>query len=71
MYITFSNTVEQSRLSMINMTYGSYIDMWFGLVGTAGWLWVGMLWHDRALIMLNAVLVALLGAGLMNFYFGV
>ena len=48
-----------------------HIDMWFGLVGTAGWLWVGMLWHDRALIMLNAVLVALLGAGLMNFYFGV
>ena len=46
------------------------VDMWFGLFGTAGWLWVGYLWHDRALIMLNAVLVTLLMAGLMNFYFG-
>ena len=47
-----------------------HIDMWFGIVGTLGWLWVGMLWHDRALILLNGVLVTLIGIGLMNFYFG-
>ena len=47
-----------------------HIDMWFGLVGTVGWAWVGYLWHDRALLFLNAVLVTLLIMGLMNYYFG-
>ena len=44
------------------------VDLWFGLFGTAGWFWVGMLWHDRALIMLNAVLVTLIFMGLLKFY---
>ena len=47
------------------------VDLWFGLFGTIGWFWVGMLWHDRALILLNGVLVTLIGIGLMKFYFGV
>ena len=46
-----------------------HIDLWFGLIGTVGWLWVGMLWHDRALIFLNAVLVTLIVVGLLNFSF--
>ena len=48
-----------------------HIDMWFGLFGTLGWAWVGYLWHDRALLFLNAVLVTLLIIGLMNYYFGI
>ena len=48
-----------------------HIDMWFGLVGTVGWAWVGYLWHDRALLFLNAILVTLLIIGLMNYYFGI
>jgi hypothetical protein len=48
-----------------------HIDMWFGLVGTVGWAWVGYLWHDRALLFLNAILVTLLIMGLMNYYFGI
>jgi hypothetical protein len=46
------------------------VDLWFGLFGTMGWLWVGMLWHDRALVFLNGVLVTLILMGLMNYYFG-
>ena len=48
-----------------------HIDMWFGLFGTLGWAYVGYLWHDRALLVLNAILVTLLVLGLMNYYFGV
>lgn len=44
-------------------------DMWFSFVGTIGWFWVGMLWHDRALIMLNATLSTLLFMGLLKLYF--
>ena len=47
------------------------VDMWFGLFGTLGWAWVGFLWHDRALLVLNVVLVTLLVLGLTNFYFGI
>jgi len=36
-----------------------------------GWAWVGYLWHDRALLFLNAILVTLLIIGLMNYYFGI
>ena len=44
--------------------------MWFSIFGTAGWFWVGMLWHDRALILLNGVLTTLLAMGLVKLYFG-
>jgi len=46
------------------------VDLWFGLFGTIGWFAVGMLWHDRALVFLNGVLVTLIIMGLMNFYSG-
>ena len=40
------------------------------LVGMIAWLVVGILWHDRALIVLNAVSVAIYGVGIMNSWFG-
>ena len=47
-----------------------HIDLWFGIFGTLGWFWVGYLWHDRALILLNGVLVTLIFMGLLKYYFG-
>ena len=47
-----------------------HIDLWFGLFGTVGWFIVGYLWHDRALILLNGVLVTLIFTGLLNYYYG-
>lgn len=29
-------------------------DLLLSIVGVAGWLWVGLLWKDRALVMLNS-----------------
>jgi hypothetical protein len=40
------------------------------MIGVAGWLWVGILWHDRALIVLNSIGVALLGLGLLKHWVG-
>jgi len=42
------------------------IDVWFSVIGTAGWFVVGMLWKDRALIILNAVLVFILAQGIIR-----
>ena len=47
-----------------------HVDLWFGLFGTVGWFVVGYLWHDRALILLNGVLVTLIFTGLLNYYYG-
>lgn len=30
-------------------------DLMFGLAGIVGWLWVSIIWKDRALIILNAI----------------
>ena len=40
------------------------------VIGVAGWLWVGYLWHDRALIVLNSIGIAVLGLGIMKYFFG-
>ena len=41
-------------------------DQVFSFVGTAMWLWVGLQWKDRALTVLNSVLMFVLGAGLLR-----
>ena len=41
-------------------------DIIFSLIGTFGWLYVGLAWKDRALIMLNAVIVVMLTSGLLR-----
>lgn len=44
----------------------NYLDQVFSLVGCMGWTWVGLLWKDRALIILNSVLVFILGSALFG-----
>jgi len=39
-------------------------------IGVTGWLVVGMLWHDRALIFLNAFAIFVYATGLLNHYYG-
>ena len=41
-------------------------DLYFSFIGTGGWLVVGFLWHDRALIFLNAVLSTVLLIGILR-----
>ena len=46
------------------------INIVFHLIGVGGWLVVGMLWHDRALIFLNGVAIFVFATGLLNHYYG-
>lgn len=43
-------------------------NLFFHLVGVTGWLVVGMLWHDRALITINAVGVFIFLTGIGKYY---
>ena len=42
-----------------------FVDLCLSLIGVSGWLWVGLLWKDRALIILNAAGIVLLARNLM------
>lgn len=42
------------------------LDMVFGTLGTVFWLWVSIIWKDRALIILNVVMFMLLFSGLLK-----
>ena len=43
-------------------------NLFFHLVGVYGWLVVGMLWHDRALITINSVGVFIFLTGIGKYY---
>jgi len=45
-------------------------DLVLSFVGCLGWLWVGVLWKDRALIILNAVAVVILFSGILKLFLG-
>ena len=44
-------------------------DVVFSLLGTFGWLYVGLAWKDRALIVLNAVITFMLFTALLRYIF--
>lgn len=44
-------------------------DQSLSLVGTMMWLWVGLQWKDRALTVLNTVLVFVLAVGVLRYIF--
>ena len=65
----FSSIVILSGMVLTSASIEPW-NMWTHLVGVSGWLVVGMLWHDRSLIVLNAVSLAIYSLGILNFYFG-
>ena len=42
----------------------------FHLVGLIGWLIVSLMWNDRALIIINAVGIAIMANGLIGYFVG-
>ena len=42
------------------------IDLILSIIGVAAWLWVGLIWKDRALIILNAVGLVILFKNLLT-----
>jgi len=42
-------------------------NLFLQFIGLVGWLIVGMLWHDRSLIVLNAFGIAIILTGIMNY----
>ena len=46
------------------------INLFFHLSGVSGWFVVGMLWHDRSLIVVNGIAVTIFLMGIIKHFFG-
>ena len=46
------------------------LNLYIANLGFIGWFIVGMLWHDRALIVLNAISFVIYSMGILNYYYG-
>jgi len=44
------------------------LNLYFHLGGLAGWFVVGMIWNDRAIIIINAIGIAIMANGLLTYY---
>ena len=45
-------------------------NLFFHFVGVMGWLIVGVMWHDRALMGVNSVAAMIFFMGILNYFFG-
>ena len=58
-------------LGMILSSANIYpLNIWVHMFGVTGWLIVGLLWHDRALIFLNSIAIFVFASGLITYYYG-
>ena len=46
------------------------INLFFHLIGVSGWFVVGMLWHDRSLIVVNGIAMSIFMMGIIKHFFG-
>jgi len=51
------------------VTQLAWLDMLLSWVGSVGWFFVGLLWKDRAVLILNGVISIILFSGLINLWF--
>jgi len=66
-----SSTILLSAMMVRSNPELTVYDQGLSLIGCFGWLLVALIWKDRALIILNAVAVIILGSGLINTITGV
>jgi hypothetical protein len=55
-----SSTILLTGMSIRGLEGLQVMDLMLSIIGVTGWLWVGLLWKDRALILLNGIGLALL-----------
>ena len=69
-YIKWASSITLIFAMLFTSANMFHINLFVANVGFIGWLVVGMLWHDRSLIVLNAVSLAIYTSGILNHYYG-
>ena len=70
-YIKWFSSITLIIAMMFTAIEAMPINLIIANIGFIGWLVVGMLWHDRALIVLNSISLAIYTLGIINYYFGI
>ena len=61
-----SSFIIVTAMSLRGIEGMQFYDLILSLIGVTGWLWVGLIWKDRALIILNAVGLVILFKNLLT-----
>jgi len=69
-YIKWASSITLIFAMMFTAIEAMPINLFIANIGFIGWLVVGMLWHDRALIVLNSISLAIYTLGIINYYYG-
>ena len=69
-YIKWASSITLIIAMLFTSTNMFPLNLFVANIGFVGWLIVGMLWHDRSLIVLNAVSLAIYSLGILNHYYG-
>ena len=70
-YIKWASSITLNFAMLFTSANMFPINLYIANIGFIGWLTVGMLWHDRSLIVLNAVSLAIYTLGILNHHFGI
>ena len=66
-YIKWASSVIL-LVGMLLTTHNIYpVNLIFHLLGVMGWMFVALLWNDRALIIINAVSISIFANGLLSY----
>ena len=68
-YIKWASSITLIFAMMFTAIEAMPINLFIANIGFIGWLCVGMLWHDRALIVLNSISLAIYTLGIINYYY--
>ena len=69
-YIKWASSITLIIAMMFTAVELFPLNTFIANIGFIGWLIVGMLWHDRSLIVLNAISLAIYSMGILNYYYG-
>ena len=68
-YIKWASSITLIFAMMFTAVELFPINMFVANIGFIGWLIVGMLWHDRSLIVLIAISLAIYSMVILNYYY--
>ncbi len=67
-YIKWTSSIILLIGMMLTSMEVNPYNLYLHLTGVSGWFIVGMLWHDRALIVLNAVAIGVFLMGIIKYH---
>ena len=44
------------------------LNLFISIVGILGWILIGLIWNDRAIILVNAIGLSIYANGILNYY---